>query len=270
MQNDGDELIDEEAAGHDEVEEQKRRLEGITTWAQRIRDHLQDILVENGHRVHFRPASTGFAMIGLLADAPQLGKGALRNPERLAATFDESFERWCASRELGRPTPEKRLQSFLIRDAQTHDGRMAVLNDAAGDGTALHFVTDEVALPARKRKIVCDLLAVRRTRDGWIPVVIELKTERTLTRLVAQLSGFAEVVDSHSELFARLASVRLGQEIRFDGGCEKWMVWPQLTGGGPEPREAQLAAEGIRVVGYRDAGDAGWRFNVGRAVVGTG
>jgi len=256
--------IDEEVASLGEVVQQRLRLKDIIQWAQRIRGDLQDVLDQNGHRVHFRPSSTGFAMISLLPNSPQLGKGNLRNPKRLAARFEEEFQRWCASRQLGRPTPEKLLQSFLVSDAQTHGGSLNVLNRAAGDGTELYFVTDEVALPTIDGKIVCDLLAVRKGREGWIPVAIELKSARTMTRLVEQLCDFAVLVDRHLDLFARLASVRMGREICFEGGCEKWIVWPQLASGRPEPHEDQLAEDGIRIAGYRYDALTSWRFTVGR------
>lgn len=54
----------------------------------------------------------------------------------------------------------------------------------------------------------------------------------------------------------------LEREVELGAPCEKWIVWPAVQGG--EPREDELAAEGIRVVGYEE-GDDGFVFTVGRA-----
>lgn len=86
-----------------------------------------------------------------------------------------------------------------------------------------------------------------------------------MSRLVEQVTGYATLIDRHAELFAALYSALLGEEIRFDGPTERWIVWPAVEGR-PEPREAELRNNGIRVVGYV-VESTGYRFTVGQGAV---
>jgi hypothetical protein len=70
-------------------------------------------------------------MIGLLPERPQRGKSGIRGLLRLADDFDALFAEHCVQVEHGRVTGEKALQSWLIRDAQAHDGDLAGLNVAS-------------------------------------------------------------------------------------------------------------------------------------------
>jgi hypothetical protein len=145
-------------------------------------------------------------------------------------------------------------QSFLIREAYKHSRHMQPVTTAARAARLdleLVFVTDEIPLPGDDGKIVCDLLALRRDEAGrQVPVVIELKSERALTRLLSQVEGYACLVDLHADLFAQLFAALLGEPVTFGGPCEKVIVWPSLPGEGPEPRAAELTARGVVVVGY--------------------
>lgn len=235
-------------------------------WAERIRSELSPILRANGHRVHFRPASTGIAMVGLLPDRPQRGNSGIRDLRRLRDDFESLFTRHCVEVAQGRITGEKALQSFLIRDAQAHDGHLAALNEAsrATSGPVdLVFVTDEIALPVESGKIVCDLLALRTDGGRSTPVLLELKDSRQLTRLVEQVEGYGLLIDEHAELFAKLYSALLGRAVVFDRPTEKWIVWP-MAGERLDPKERELTERGIRVVGYEER-DGRFRFRVGAA-----
>jgi hypothetical protein len=109
-----------------------------------------------------------------------------------------------------RDTGEKAPQSFLIRDAYTHGRSMHVINAAPrriATPVELSFVTDETALPIQGDKMVCDVLALRRDDAHSVPVLLELKDSRMLSRLVEQVEGYARLVDTHADLFAQLYSV---------------------------------------------------------------
>ncbi|MBK7156403.1 MAG: hypothetical protein IPH72_32305 [Sandaracinaceae bacterium] len=170
-------------------------LDAVTAWALDARAHLGAIQAAHGDRVHFRPSSRGVAMVGLLPERPQRGKSKYTNLARVAANFEAEFRRHCVDIEQGRPTPEKRLQSFLLRDAYTHGRQMAALNDASArtrERVDLRFVLDELVLPTgpRTRGVVCDLLLLRRTPEGvCAPVAMELKSSRDMAQLVEQVSG---------------------------------------------------------------------------------
>ncbi len=247
----------------DTKSEQRRRLQATITWAKRIRAELQPVLDAHGDRVHFRPSSTGVAMVGLLPDRPQRGKSSLHDLARVAADFESMFDMYCKDIDQGRITGEKRLQSWLIRDAYTHGRRLDSINKASAktnDPVELVFITDEISLPTGTGKIVCDILALRVDGGCSTPVLMELKDTRMLTRLVEQVEGYARLVDEHADLFKGLFGALLGHDVTFDAPTEKWIVWP-AAGDDVDPREAELRELGIRVVGYRE--DEGYGFRVG-------
>jgi len=236
--------------------EQRDRLTATIEWAGKIRSALQPLLDAHGDRVHFRPSSTGVAMVGLLHGRPQRGKSGIKTLERVVRDFETLFATFCRDVEQGRVTGEKALQSFLIRESYRHGRRLEPINVASrrtNEPVELVFITDEIPLPVDGGKVVCDVLALRRDRGRSTPVLLELKDDRMLTRLVEQVEGYAALVDEHAELFAELFGALLGEKIEFDGRTEKRIVWP-AAGAGPDPREPELAAKGIRVVGYEQRG----------------
>lgn len=252
---------------NDEVTEcQWAHLEKVIGWAGRIRETLDPIALGRAGDVHFRPSSGGVAMVGLQADRPQRGKSGFRDLDRLAREFEDLYERHCVSVSQGRPTPEKQLQSWLTGNAYRHERRMVALDSALADGVETLFVADELALPvAENRRVVCDMLALRRAPDGTCrPAVIELKAAREMTRLIEQVQGYSACVEALSAHFERLFTSVLGYDITFAGPPEQWIVWPQ-AGETADPREDALAAQGIRLVGYREDG-AGFALRAGRAL----
>ena len=133
-----------------------------------------------------------------------------------------------------------------------------------------------VAQGARRRidhlpqqQIVCDVLALRVDHGRSTPVLLDLKSDRMLTRLVEQVEGYAALIDEHNDLFAELYGALLGKDVAFDGPTEKWIVWPKRPAAGDsvDPHEAELRERGIRVVGYSEDGDGGYRFRVGGSSV---
>lgn len=238
---------------------QRDRLIRAIEWAREIERHLAAVRARHVGQVHFRPASTGIAMIGLLPDRPQRGKSGITMPARLAANFEAEFRGHCVDCEHRRLTPEKRLQSWLIAEAYRHDRRLRPL--AAPDLAApLIFITDELSLPADDGRIVCDLLAL----DDDRPVILELKPSREKKRLVEQVTRYAALVEAHITLFSELCSIILGRELTLRAPCERWIVWP-AAGIDSDPQEDALAELGIRVVGY-EATDQAFAFRVGREV----
>jgi hypothetical protein len=206
-------------------------------------------------------------MVGLLPDRPQRGKSGITNVDGLAGGFEEMFNAHCRNIEQGRLTGEKALQSFLIRESYTHGRSLEPINAASqqtDEPVELVFVTDELALPLEAGKIVCDVLALRRDGGRSTPVLLELKDDRMLSRLVEQVEAYSALVDEHADLFAGLFGALLGEDVRFDGPTEKWVVWPS-AGPGKDPREDELATKRIRVVTY-EARHGAYAVRVGRRV----
>lgn len=249
------------------AERQRNHLRAVTAWAARMRETLGPLMLANGDRVHFRPSSTGVGMIGLLPDRPQRGKSGLRNLERIAQDFEQLFVAHCRDVPHGRLTGEKALQSYLIRNAYGHGRRLACLNEASATTNAtvdLIFVTDEIPVPIQQGKLVCDILAFRSESNCIVPVLLELKDDRMLTRLVEQVENYAALIDEHVGVYSELFSAVLGEALSLTAPCEKWIVWPS-AGAGRDSREEELLRRGIRLVGYRLAGD-GFQFSVGQGV----
>jgi hypothetical protein len=242
-------------------------LAKVTDQATRIRADLEPLLDAHGDRVHFRPSSTGIAMVGLLPSRPQRGRSGIRNLPMLVANFEAEFAANCRDIEQGRPTPEKALQSFLIRTAQTHQRRLVPLNDASRatqTPVELLFVTDEIALPdGNGGRVVCDLLALRVDGNRMVPVAIELKSARAMARLVEQVGAYADSFDDNADAFADLFAALLGRPVAFTGPCERWIVW-KTAGATTDPREPAFASHHIRLVGYTPSGDD-FAFRVGAA-----
>lgn len=250
--------------------EQEKRLRGTIDWARKLRAGLGTLQRAQGDRVHFRPASTGISMVGLLPDRPQRGRSGLTNLQSVAANFEKLFDAHCRNIEQGRITGEKALQSFLIREAYMSERRMISLNAASAttsDPVDLWFITDELALPGDDGKVVCDLLVLRRDGGRFTPVLLELKDDRQLTRLVQQVDCYSRLMDEHAGLFGELYGTILGEPVTFDGCAEKWIMWP-AAGEERDPREAELAQRGIRVVGYTMGDSAAYQFRVGGGVAG--
>jgi hypothetical protein len=148
------------------IDRQHTHLGAVIVWAEKLRAKLQPLLDANGHRVHFRPASGGVTMVGLLHHRPQRGIGGLRDLDQLVADFEVLFAKNCADIPQGRGTDEKELQSYLIREARRNGRHIEPLNAAfrgAGSPVDLVFITDEIPLPGDGEKTVCDILALLRT-----------------------------------------------------------------------------------------------------------
>ncbi len=242
---------------------QMNNFDRMTDVAHDIRRYLQDIPEYAGGRVHFRPTASGVTMVGLLPERPQRGKGGYK-AEELKSAFATEFLNHCVNIDQGRPTAEKRLQSFIIGDAYRYQRLMQALQSRLPDSedTSLYFVTDEISVVHDDNKIVCDILAINRRKDGIAPVLMELKSERAMSRLVEQLNNYEAIMKTYQTNFEGLFSALMGEKIRFAFSPEKWMVWPAADTS-PDRREAELLPQGIRIVSYSES-DAGFDFHIGQ------
>ena len=194
--------------------------------------------------VHLRPSATSVRLVDLRPDRPQLDCGEITSFERAREQLHERLSN--RPTEIpGRPTPEKKLQSFLIAAAYRSERRLAALSQQ------LSFVTDEqVFFRSDNKRVVCDLLAIRTHELGDAPVVIELKTKREMTRLIEQLDNAAQIIDAHREAFAHMFGAILSREVKLVGPCERWLIWP-ASSSSVDPRRDELARQRIVVKGYK-------------------
>lgn len=228
---------------------QEHYLELTTGWATTVRSELGDIQGQEGHRVWFRPTTTGFGMVGLLIAKPQLGT-SYTSTAKVLTDFESEFSRQCDGPGPKRYTPEKRIQSYLVADALTHERRMEALDEA------LVFLTDELVIPSIEGDQRLDMLALRRLPQGARLVLIELKSERAMTELLRQAQTYSGFLDNHMTSLSDLASAILGEPVEITEPCERWVVWPATGNSESEPRIPEFTAHGIRVVGYRESGES--------------
>jgi len=226
--------------------EQAARLDAILPWAREV-GALRGAWRPAEQLVHLRPSSRGIRVVDLDPERPQLDRGHIGASRSVPGNVYDALQRALDAHPTtvpARPTPEKRLQSWLIAEAYRHPAQCLPF---AAD---LVFVTDEQVFPTESGKVVCDLLALR---DG-APAVVELKSAREMARLIKQLEDASEVVDLHRDRFAALYSAILGRDVALDRACERWLVWPALPGRDIEPRATELNALGIHVVSYTETG----------------
>lgn len=190
---------------------QRVHLARVASWARKLRQDLLPVPEQFRGKLHFRPGSNSVAMIGLRPDRPQRGKSGFKDLHRLRDRLEELYYEHCVEGGQGRDTPEKRLQSYLIREAYLNKRRMRSIEQAcveADEPLQLLFVVDEIPLPiSTSKRIVCDILALRPVPgDAYRPVLLELKSSRAKTELVRQVNAYAELVDQHRDGFGSLFS----------------------------------------------------------------
>jgi len=224
----------------------KFRFISLTENARLIRSELHEIISKMNGQVHFRPGVDGISMISLLSHSPQMGLSKIPNIKTFKTKFDDLFERHCRQVAPIRLTPEKELQSYLIALAYRHPQRLLPF-----DSLDLMFVTDEIPvyMDKKDKKVVCDILAISKKKNGYAPVLVELKSSREKKRLIEQVSDYAPVIDANIEKYSNLFSALLGKRIELVGPCEKWIVWPAIWDTG-DPRTKEFASLGIGVITY--------------------
>jgi len=240
-------------AKQDLAELQRKRLRSTIAWAREIRTTLGQLMEAHGERVHFRASAGGITMVGLLPERPQRGV-RISNAAELAERFEAEFGQHCRDIAGGRITGENALRSYLIRTAHQHEQCLAPLNAATQLTNApaeLTFITDGLSLPLSGGKTEGDLLALRRDAGRCTPVLLQLKDNRHLNRLLPQVENFAPLIDQHAELFAELFGAVLEEDIAFDAPAEKWIVWPAVAFQ-PDRQTEKLRERGIRTVCYTE------------------
>jgi hypothetical protein len=240
-------------------------LRRTTAWAGIVRRELGCLQEQHGGRAWFRPCSTGFSMVGLLPDKPQLGTGYATTANVLL-DFEGEFSRWCDGAAPSRVTPEKSIQSFLISDALCHNRYLRALNEASActsEPVELVFITDELVMPSIAGDQRLDLLCLNVRNGCDSLVLIELKPSRAMKELLRQTAAYARILEQHRSSVADLASAALGRKVVPQGSVRKWIIWP-AAGADRDPREAEFRAAGARVVGFSPAA-MGYQFRVSEA-----
>ena len=244
--------------------DQVEKLTRVIAKAAQISSQDREKLEAVNQTRHVRPTAGGFTLVNITHESPQLG-WPFDNMKALLKQLDKKAK---PTRKKAR---EKELQSALIRDAYANGRHLRALEKASehtDEPVQLLFVGDELSLPrGEKKRVVCDLLALRVDGGFSRPVLLELKSSRNQKELLGQLEEYTKVMLAHEQLFAQFYGAVLGREIRFDGPPERWIVWPQAKGHEVDPREGDFRAEKapVRLVSYAGEGPE-YSFRVGNSV----
>jgi len=192
------------------------RLRNMAGWAKERRDFLAEPPKEWKEDWYIRIGGDGFRAVSVSDKRPQLGfnSRAKREISRVSDDFDVNIEEG-----PGRGTPEKRIQSLLIRHAINNQLEMhKLLCLDASVYSKLLIALDEVALGDRKNppKLVCDILAAGVYEGNAYPVLIELKSSNKasdLDRLFEQLENFKREMKTFSAEFRPLLEACVGVEV---------------------------------------------------------
>jgi hypothetical protein len=167
-----------------------------------------------------RPSVNGISAISCCDDTPQLGFSISD------CDLERKMEIPLASPR--RNTPEKRLQSWLIRRALKSGGILEPLHDVLGG--QYWFVSDEIALKSASDKVVADLLLVAVNSKGLARLVnVELKSER-LMETFRQVIYFRTALENPGlqEGWKRFAGVMTGKSFQWHPSQETYgvVIWP--------------------------------------------
>lgn len=186
--------------------------------AQQLNSEYHEKLIEK--ELHFRGNINSFSLVSLSEKTPELGISNLKSLKQGEKALEDKIDTVLA-KDLGRLTPEKALQAWIIKYAFKN-------NMSLPFGKNLSFVTSELAFnnvlvksKGENGKLVNDLLAIDDEGNLW---VIELKSAREKSRLSKQVDDFIYVVEEKRDLFLELIEI-LNNRI-WNGSVMGMVVWP--------------------------------------------
>lgn len=190
--------------------------------AKKLNEKHQDKLKTN--ELHFRGNIDSFSIISLKMNSPLKGKGGLNSIEdgnKILKSILDSPNCIGYFEEPKRPTPEKKLQAWIIYKSMIHEQKLP-FDDFI-------FLTEELAFMVDtangRKKIVTDILAFNIENKEL--VIIELKAKRD-NSVKQQCIDFEEVVKENFDFFKSLVCLLLKKE--WNGKVRKIAVWPWPPG----------------------------------------
>jgi len=170
--------------------------------------------------LHFRGNKNSFSLISLAQETPEVGISSLTSIRQGKNALNNRITSKLAD-GVGRTTPEKALQAWIIKHALNN-------NMVLPFGNSLNFLTSELAFTNveikskdKRGKLVNDLLAIDDCADLW---VIELKSDRQKKRLTDQVNDFIALVSHERDFFNEL--VRTLSSNKWSGRVRGMVVWP--------------------------------------------
>ncbi len=211
------------------------RLSKMTEWAKKRRCFLAGPPNGWGEDWYIRIGGNGYTAVSLDCERPLLGFAS--RPTTDIETVISHFKKGTV-KELGRPTPEKRAQAWLIK--QAINDKLNLKTYLGLDGSIyeeLLFALDEVSFGDKDHKPIgrLDILAVGICDAGAFPVFIELKSRRLLGRLLCQLQEYQCHMKRYEHEFAMLINACTNVEVNLSK-YGRIIVWPKSQSGNVSDR----------------------------------
>lgn len=205
----------------------------------KLNNDFRDILQKN--EIHFRGSINSLSLISVSRDKPELGVRCKNHDDWTSEILHTYICKINCKPNPKRITPEKALQAWLIKKALKTENRLEF------DKT-IHFIASELAIyNDNGAKIVSDIIGYD-TKTNQL-VIIELKSERLLKKLIAQVNTFRKIVEDNFQFFQELVSI-YGFSL-LEKKQRKVVVWP---GEKKAPLE-KFKEEGIEEYMYNEDGD---------------
>lgn len=178
--------------------------------AKKLNELHQEKLAEK--QAHFRGNANSCSLVSLNDNTPEIGVSGITQ-----SNAHDKLTHFTPQKP-GRSTPEKRLQSSIIRRSLTDKGILPFGEEK------LTFVTSEFAATTSEgKKVVNDILAINAEGDF---VVIELKSSRD-TKVLVQTLAFKEFIESERAFFNELAEQIADRT--WSGKVRCVAVWPKAN-----------------------------------------
>ncbi|MET0039256.1 MAG: hypothetical protein ABW041_03805 [Dehalococcoides mccartyi] len=183
------------------------------------------------YKVHLPPdcyvrvGGNGFRTVSVSHNTPLMGISP--SPVKHIQKAYDHVEKYRPSRsDRTRPTPERVAQAWLIKQAINDDLNLKPYLGLIDVYEKLLFAVDEVSFGGEGRT---DIVAVGVRGGSACPVLVELKPDRQLTRLIEQLDTYAQKVAEFKPQIQAILEACV--ERRVDCSCiGKMIVWPCAVG----------------------------------------
>ncbi|HXH98930.1 MAG TPA: hypothetical protein VNI52_01590 [Sphingobacteriaceae bacterium] len=189
-------------------------------------------------KVHFRASKNSFALISLSEESPEQGIKCSYTEYSSEKDISELIKKAIKKIDIPkRPTPEKRLQAFIINYALNNNNELLFDKN-------IKFITSEIAIYNKdKKKIVTDILGYNETNNQLC--VIELKDDRQEKRLIEQVNNFENIInEDKTEFFSQLLSIHgFKSSNNTPLKVAKFVVWPHGTASPKEKLKAEKITE---------------------------
>ncbi len=168
--------------------------------------------LKNG-KLHFRGNLNSLSLISIDKITAEKGISNIKNEEDAIKLLKSGLDILPPIRT----TPEKELQAWIINSAITNNWKLPF-------GDNITYLTSEIALTIKSKKIVNDILAIDNVGNLCI---IELKSKRD-NKVKEQTINFEKIVKENEDFFKNLIS--LISDRKWSGRTRKISVWPKAKG----------------------------------------